>query len=194
MRQNNRFRRKHPVLKWLLALSALAAALYLWLLPPVKKPKKQYPFAILLGCPCRADGSMSRSQVERCKLAMAAWSSYRTLVITGGAVKNQWPEAAAMAAYIECRCPIPVVIEDRSRTTWENLKNTREIIGDVPVLLLTSSLHAPRAQAMARHFFTDVAVQTYRDNRLRHILREFASRKIYMAMELRKLLTGKDPV
>ncbi|WP_276888904.1 YdcF family protein [Faecalibaculum rodentium] len=190
MRRKNTSRRSHPVLTWLLGLTALAAGLYLWLLPPVKKPRKQYPFAILLGCPCRKDGSMSRSQVERCRLAMAAWSSYRTLVITGGAVKNKWPEAQTMAAYIRTRCPIPVVIEDKSRTTWENLKNTWEIIGDVPVLLLTSSLHAPRAQAMARHFFSDVAVQTYRENRLKHVLRELVSRKIYMVMELKKLAGG----
>ncbi len=190
MRRKNTSRRSHPVLTWLLGLTALAAGLYLWLLPPVKKPRKQYPFAILLGCPCRKDGSMSRSQVERCRLAMAAGSSYRTLVITGGAVKNKWPEAQTMAAYIRTRCPIPVVIEDKSRTTWENLKNTREIIGDVPVLLLTSSLHAPRAQAMARHFFSDVAVQTYRENRLKHVLRELVSRKIYMVMELKKLAGG----
>lgn len=190
MRRKNTSRRSHPVLTWLLGLTALAAGLYLWLLPPVKKPRKQYPFAILLGCPCRMDGSMSRSQVERCRLAMAAWSSYRTLVITGGAVKNKWPEAQTMAAYIRTRCPIPVVIEDKSRTTWENLKNTWEIIGDVPVLLLTSSLHAPRAQAMARHFFSDVAVQTYRENRLKHVVRELVSRKIYMVMELKKLAGG----
>lgn len=190
MRRKNTSRRSHPVLTWLLGLTALAVGLYLWLLPPVKKPRKQYPFAILLGCPCRKDGSMSRSQVERCRLAMAAWSSYRTLVITGGAVKNKWPEAQTMAAYIRTRCPIPVVIEDKSRTTWENLKNTWEIIGDVPVLLLTSSLHAPRAQAMARHFFSDVAVQTYRENRLKHVLRELVSRKIYMVMELKKLAGG----
>ncbi|WP_301094769.1 YdcF family protein [Faecalibaculum rodentium] len=190
MRRKNTSRRSHPVLTWLLGLTALAAGLYLWLLPPVKKPRKQYPFAILLGCPCRKDGSMSRSQVERCRLAMAAWSSYRTLVITGGAVKNKWPEAQTMAAYIRTRCPIPVVIEDKSRTTWENLKNTWEIIGDVPVLLLTSSLHAPRAQAMARHFFSDVAVQTYRENRLKHVVRELVSRKIYMVMELKKLAGG----
>lgn len=190
MRRKNTSRRSHPVLTWLLGLTALAAGLYLWLLPPVKKPRKQYPFAILLGCPCRKDGSMSRSQVERCRLAMAAWSSYRTLVITGGAVKNKWPEAQTMAAYIRTRCPIPVVIEDKSRTTWENLKNTWEIIGDVPVLLLTSSLHAPRAQAMARHFFSDVAVQTYRENRLKHVLRELVSRKIYIVMELKKLAGG----
>lgn len=190
MRRKNTSRRSHPVLTWLLGLTALAVGLYLWLLPPVKKPRKQYPFAILLGCPCRKDGSMSRSQVERCRMAMAAWSSYRTLVITGGAVKNKWPEAQTMAAYIRTRCPIPVVIEDKSRTTWENLKNTREIIGDVPVLLLTSSLHAPRAQAMARHFFSDVAVQTYRENRLKHVLRELVSRKIYIVMELKKLAGG----
>lgn len=190
MRRKNTSRRSHPVLTWLLGLTALAVGLYLWLLPPVKKPRKQYPFAILLGCPCRKDESMSRSQVERCRLAMAAWSSYRTLVITGGAVKNKWPEAQTMAAYIRTRCPIPVVIEDKSRTTWENLKNTREIIGDVPVLLLTSSLHAPRAQAMARHFFSDVAVQTYRENRLKHVLRELVSRKIYIVMELKKLAGG----
>lgn len=190
MCRKNTSRRSHPVLTWLLGLTALAVGLYLWLLPPVKKPRKQYPFAILLGCPCRKDGSMSRSQVERCRLAMAAWSSYRTLVITGGAVKNKWPEAQTMAAYIRTRCPIPVVIEDKSRTTWENLKNTREIIGDVPVLLLTSSLHAPRAQAMARHFFSDVAVQTYRENRLKHVLRELVSRKIYIVMELKKLAGG----
>ncbi|WP_294731488.1 YdcF family protein [uncultured Faecalibaculum sp.] len=192
MKRNRKTSHLRSFLKWLLALGAIGAGFYYWMLPPVKKPRKQYPFAILLGCPCRQDGSMSRSQVERCKLAMAAWSSYRTLVITGGAVKNQWPEARTMAAYIESRCPIPVVIEDQSRTTWENLKNTRQIIGDVPVLLLTSSLHAPRAQAMARHFFSDVAVQTYRENRVKHVLREWVSRRIYMAMELRKLFQPEE--
>lgn len=186
MKKNKKAEKKPSLLKWLLAAAAAVAILYTWMLPPARKPKKQYPFAILLGCPCRRDGSMSTSQVLRCRLAMAAWSSYKTLVITGGAVKNQWPEAVTMASYIEERCPIPVMVEDKSRTTWENLENVRQIIGDVPVLLLTSSLHAPRAQAMARHFFSDVAVLTYREVRLKHILREMGSRHVYLTTELKK--------
>lgn len=175
--------------KWFLILTALTAALafYLHFLPPVKKPKKKYQYAILLGCPAHDNGTMSRSQIARCKLALQTWIHYDTLVITGGAVKNGYAEADIMADYIRSRNPlIDVRTETRARNTWENMHNVRDMIGDQPVLLLTSSLHGVRAAAMARQIFPDAVVLSYRDWRLKHHLREAVSRATYIGIELKK--------
>ena len=61
-----------------------------------KRQKEIYPYAILLGCPCHDDGSLSTSQVERCELAIRSKDLYSTLIITGGAVKNEYYEAIEM--------------------------------------------------------------------------------------------------
>lgn len=183
--------------KRMLALTALCASLaaasfYLHYLPPVHKPKKKYRYAILLGCPAHDDGTMSRSQIARCKLALDTWIHYDNLIITGGAVKNEYPEAQVMADYIRARNDlIPVRTETRARNTWENMLNVRDMIGDGPVLLLTSDIHAARAAAMARQIFEDAAVLTYRDRRLKHRLREFYSRALYISLELKKRVNAR---
>ncbi|WP_283651507.1 YdcF family protein [Ileibacterium valens] len=160
---------------------------------PGKSSSEVWPYALLLGCPCRDDGSYSRSQIRRCNLAVEAYREglYRTLIISGGSVKNHYNEAKAMARYIQehCDLPIDIVLEKKARSTWENLKNTRLMIGNQPILILTSSLHAKRAAAMASHSFSCFSLYTYPDRKPKHILREIVSRIIYIRLELKKLMT-----
>lgn len=154
---------------------------------------QKWPYALLLGCPNRDDGSLSSSQIKRCKLAIDAYNQglYNKLIISGGAVKNRYVEAEQMADYIKSHTdqPIKILLETKARSTWENLKNTRLMIGNKPILIMTSSLHARRAAAMASHSFSHFSVLTYPDYKPRHILREIISRMIYIRMELKKLLT-----
>lgn len=165
-------------------------------LPDSKKlPEQQaeWPYALLLGCPNRPDGSWSSSQIARCELAIEAWNSglYDTLIISGASVKNRYSEAGEMARYIteHSEDPIPVILETEARNTWENIKNTRKMIGNVPVLILTSSLHARRAAAMASRSFSRFSILTCPDRKLKHIAREAGSRWVYIKTEISKFFT-----
>ena len=177
-----------------LACAAAAAGLmvYRHYLPPVKKQKEEsaYPFALLLGCPNRKDGSMSTSQIKRCRTAIDAFEKglYHVLVISGAAVRSDKVEALEMKNWIDEHSPvkIPVIVEISARNTWENFKNVSQIIQDNPVLIITSDLHARRSAATAAHFFSDYGLYTYPEHRPRHILREVPSRMIYLRLEMEK--------
>lgn len=136
---------------------------------------------------------MRTSQIKRCQLAIDRRDLYDRLIITGGAVKNEFVEADAMKGWIEVNAPESIAIQTESvaRNTWENLANVRKMAGDVPVLLLTSDLHARRAAAMAGHFFSDVSAAGYPEHRLKHVLREAVSQLVYIRLELKKLLHVK---
>lgn len=165
-------------------------SIYRKYLPPLQKPARGQPaaYGLLLGCPNHDDGSLSTSQIKRCQAAMEAWKQGRfsTLVISGSAVKNQYVEAEEMAEYIRQHEDIPILLETEARNTWENFVNSSAIIKDNPVVIITSSLHARRSAAIAKQFFRDVDVFTYPDRKLKHILREIASRWIYVRMEICK--------
>lgn len=76
--------------------------------------------------------------------------------------------------------------EDQARNTWQNFENTRERLGDIPILVLTSSLHARRACAIAKQFFSEYSCMTYPDWKPKHILCEYTSRLIYFGNEFKK--------
>lgn len=71
------------------------------------------------------------------------------LILSGGqGADEEIPEAEAMARYAE-RAGVPreqMVLEDRSTTTEENLRNTRELLGqDARLVVVTSNYHVLRA-------------------------------------------------
>lgn len=183
--------------KWTMAAAGttLAAGLGLFkmvrhYLPPTRLPDAatEYEYALLLGCPNRKDGSYSSSQKARCQLAIDAYHNgmFKTLIISGASVKNEYVECEQMARYIQERCSMPIILEDKATTTWQNLENTRAMIGDVPLLILTGSLHARRASAMARSFFSHYGLLFYPDTKPKHIAREVPSRAVYIKMEMEK--------
>ncbi len=173
---------------WIIAVAALLFLFYRYFVPRIPKRAARYPYALLLGCPSHDDGTMSTSQILRCQTAMKAWKehSFDRLIISGSNVKNEFTEALVMKEYIDDRCAMPILTETKARNTYENLKYAREMIGDVPLLIITSSLHAPRACAMARDFFSTYSACTYPDHKPRHIFREIVSRLLFIWIEIKK--------
>lgn len=78
----------------------------------------------------------------------------RILVTGGRSPEDKRSEAAAGAAYLQAR-GVPaaaILIEDRSRTTRQNLANARAVLGKGAggrVLIVSDPLHLRRAMAMA---------------------------------------------
>ena len=84
----------------------------------------------------------------------------RRLLLTGGAAPGARPESTVGRAYVVARgVPAAAVeVEDRSRTTWENLACLRDTLGGPPrpgralpsVLVVSDPYHLRRAVSMAR--------------------------------------------
>ena len=178
------------ILLWFLVF---LTTIYCTYFPAIPKRKKHYRYALLLGCPSFDDGSMRSSQIKRCQLAIQAYKDglFDTLVIAGGAVKNQYVESEEMKSYITQQIQMPIVCETRSTNTFDNFRFSKEIIGNQSVLILTSGTHARRACAIARQFFTNYGCLWYPEHRPRHIFRAIISRMIYIAIEIKKLLLSK---
>jgi uncharacterized SAM-binding protein YcdF (DUF218 family) len=178
----------------LLLIFAAALILYEIYLPPVKKyDGSAKPFALLLGCPCHNDGTLSSSQKKRCRLAKEAYEkkAYDKLVISGGAVKNPYFESVEMAKEIQKHCDVKIICEEQAQNTYENFAYAKEIIKDAPVLILCSDLHARRSCAIARQFFEEYQVLCYPDHKPKHIFREMISRTIYIKIEIQKKFSSK---
>lgn len=186
---------------WLIVAAAAGAgavAVYRHFLPPLsrRKPGQSVPFALVLGCGGHDDGTTSRSQRGRCQLAIDEYDkgSYQTLILSGGAVRNAYIEAEVMKNWIDQQRartgqpPIPMILETEARNTWENFSHTRELTGDVPILIMTGSMHARRAGAIASSFFSDYRVASYPDFTLKKFCREIVSRSQYCSIELLKRL------
>lgn len=171
-----------------LILIGICIGIYLHYFPPIPKQKKQYEYALLLGCPAHNDGSLCTSAKKRCTVAIDEYDKghYKTLVITGGAVKNQYIESETMKTYILGRREIPTQTETKSKNTWENFLYAKEITHDKSVLIITSGTHARRACAIASHFFYDYSAAWYPEHRLKHIFREIVSRLLYIKIEMQK--------
>ena len=79
----------------------------------------------------------------------------KRILLTGGRSPEDYlSEAAAGAAYAERRgVPlVAILIEDQSRTTFQNLENAAKVLGQsrrLPVLIVSDPLHMRRALAMA---------------------------------------------
>lgn len=75
------------------------------------------------------------------------------IIVSGGIVNQRWGALArVMAVYLQqMRVPeADVVMENKSRNTYENLAWVRKLIGSNPFILVTSACDQPRAVAVAR--------------------------------------------
>ncbi|UQN28928.1 YdcF family protein [Brachybacterium kimchii] len=117
-------------------------------------------------------GRVPKLLANRVDAGIAHWSRVREthpdalLVLSGGQGPDEpRSEASAMAEYAREQ-GVPqeaIVLEDRSRTTEENLRNTRGLVGTVlpadgPGLTVTSSYHVLRTAALARRVGLDAQV------------------------------------
>jgi uncharacterized SAM-binding protein YcdF (DUF218 family) len=88
-------------------------------------------------------------------IALYRAGQVQRLLLTGGrSPEDRLSEAAAAAVYAREK-GVPdeaILIEDRSRTTWQNLKNARRVLSDGanrPVVIVSDPLHMRRAMAIA---------------------------------------------
>ena len=137
----------------------LAGAVICGLMAPGMVPEQDRDFIIILGCGFRKDGTLPpllRGRVDR---AIAFWKKQKEengrtaiLIPSGGQGKNEvMPEAEAMKRYLlEQGIPEEYIrIEDRSRTTLENMAFSRKIIDEMQpdgkVAFATTSYHVFRS-------------------------------------------------
>lgn len=87
--------------------------------------------------------------------------------VCGGRMKGQGEpsEARVMAKALEAmETPVPLFVEDRSRTTWENLLQVKGLFVKrhvSRVVLVTNAFHMPRALWAAHRFLPDTSIFPY---------------------------------
>lgn len=159
--------------------------------PKCKHPEGYVDCLIVLGCPTYEDGSMSLTQKMRVEKAAECIKKYHipTCILTGGAAHNKYTEAQVMGDYLKTLVNIEPILEDKSTTTYENMKNCVELCKKnnyQKVGVLTSAYHSSRAYAMSKKFFDDVVMfdAPYRFT-LKKFIREYLSRYLYIYIEIR---------
>lgn len=120
-------------------------------------------FVVVLGAGLKADGSVTpllAKRLERAREAaavLAARGPAPLIVVSGGKGDDeQLAEAAAMRAYLTDRgvSPDTILLEDRSRSTEENLRFSQVIMDqtkpDARCVIVTSNFHVFRTAMLAR--------------------------------------------
>ncbi len=111
---------------------------------------------IVLGYPSRPDGSPHPLQHWRARIAARSISpsaSATTIICTGAAIDSERSEAAVLADLL-CELGVPpelIVLEERARSTWQNMEFAALLVADAEVIKVASnSLHAWRARRFLR--------------------------------------------
>lgn len=113
---------------------------------------------VVLGAPLRRDGTLSRVTRERVELGVAHWHAKLAplLVFTGGMVWGAvGAEAPAMADYAkELGVPAKaIMIEDQSKTTFENAVFTARLLRELEaqsVWIVSQPFHLRRGRRLFR--------------------------------------------
>ncbi len=82
----------------------------------------------------------------------------RRIIVTGGVVTKGIPEASVMRdVFISFGVPEEnIIVEEMARNTYENAKYTYELIGNVPITLVTSTTHMRRSLLSFGKFFSKI--------------------------------------
>ena len=175
----------------LLVLLIIILLLPILFFPRCKHSEGYVDCLIVLGCPTYDDGTMSNSQKMRVEKAAQAIKKYHipVCVLTGGAAHNEFTEAKVMGDYLKTLVDVKCVLEDKSTTTYENMKYCQELCKTenyTRIGVLTSKYHSSRAYAMSKKFFDDVIMfdAPYRFT-LKKIFREYLSRYQYIYIEIK---------
>lgn len=130
------------------------------------KPKAitryKYDYILVLGYPNDLSGYPSNIQKKRmeCAVKCMELGYSNQMIITGGAVHNQYIEAETMKKLAPEELQDHIILEERAANTFENFKNTAVMIEDVQnksFLIVTSPSHIKRANFFAKKFFKDYA-------------------------------------
>jgi len=118
----------------------------------------------------RRANPVNRWRVRTGLAAMDGAAVRSRLVLCGGTPGGQVPEAELMARYAvqERGFGGELVLEDRSRSTWQNMLNVIPLIEDADrIKIVSDPLHAERARLYLRHLRPDLAerLEQVQDNR-----------------------------
>lgn len=138
------------VLLWLGAVAAWIA------IGPAVTGTERGETAIVLGAAVIGDAPspVFAARLDHAATLYREGRAARVLVTGGRSPEDSLSEAAAGAAYLQAHgvSAGAILLEDRSRTTRENLANARVVLGEgtrAPVLIVSDPLHMRRAMAMA---------------------------------------------
>jgi uncharacterized SAM-binding protein YcdF (DUF218 family) len=120
--------------------------------------RQEPPVIVVFGAAVAADGTPSATLARRLEAAAQAAAAFpdSRVLVSGGAVHSALPEATAMAALLVAAglARERLVVEDRSRTTWESATRIARVIAGLgapwAVVLVTSGYHAPRCRLFLR--------------------------------------------
>lgn len=105
---------------------------------------------VVLGFRNRGDRAnyVNRYRVRAALRSRGADATESVLVLCGGAASGDVPEAELMARHAaELGYTGPMVLDDQSRTTWENIVNAIPLIEGADVIkIVSNSLHAEKAR------------------------------------------------
>ncbi|HAA25898.1 MAG TPA: YdcF family protein [Ruminiclostridium sp.] len=120
------------------------------------RPEQQPEYVVVLGAGILGNGMPTLSlanRLERC-IEYAAEHPDTKIIVSGGQGRTEpMTEAEAMARYLVDRGVEPerIILEDRSTSTMENFKYTREIIGEVDeIAFITNNFHIFRSGMLAK--------------------------------------------
>lgn len=120
------------------------------------EPANQPAYVIVLGSGIKEDGTPTLSLINRLERSIAYAQEYPNtiIVVSGGQGSNEpMPEAQVMAQYLKDRGVDPerIIIEDKSTSTMENFRYTKELIGDQKeIAFITNDFHIFRSGILAR--------------------------------------------
>lgn len=155
--------------------------LYFFPTPPKMKPTIIYDVCIVLGCPTKDDGSISRMQKSRMDKAIALYreGKVRHLLISGAGVRNHFVEADVMSDYA-CCCGVDVsdiLKEKNARNTYDNLRYAKILCkehGYQHIVVVSSCFHIRRSAFFVRKFFDEFAMCPSDDKeKLKHYIAEY---------------------
>ena len=112
-------------------------------------PGQTHPIIIVLGLP-DYNFLLKAIQYWRVDMALELCKRYdcEKIIFSGGNPSGGNPEAQEMAAYAISKGydDHPVILEDHSNTTWENIANSVKLISDSStVIIVSDAMHATRA-------------------------------------------------
>lgn len=104
---------------------------------------------VVLGFRSNTAGQPNFMQRWRTRIALRSVSADGMLLFTGAAVRGERSEASVMADYAVAR-GFPsdrILLEEESRTTWENVSMNLDVLRKAPTITFASNtLHARRAR------------------------------------------------
>ncbi len=144
----------------LLAAAILIPAWRYWrALPLANTGRQRFDAILVLGSPCRDDGTPTPEQRERVLAGVRVWRAGRApyMVVSGGPARNRWVEADSMARIARQQgVPAEAILEEpHALNTVENVAFTYAIMrarGWRSLDVVSSPSHLPRAGLILARF------------------------------------------